>query len=115
MNIELLKARMKQFFADVDPDALIKKYEEMGYKLVPIADETPSEPASEAVEWVNIRDNSEGFRKFLDSRQINWKQNEHGTLVPAETDLYWLGRHAEQAKQGEACVNKDQSPYNPIP
>jgi len=51
MNIELLKARMKQFFADVDPDALIKKYEEMGYKLVPIADETPSEPDSEAVEF----------------------------------------------------------------
>lgn len=53
---------------------------------------------SEAVEWVNIQDNSDGIRSFLDELKIEWKPNEHGTLVPSSTDLYWLGRQAERFK-----------------
>lgn len=77
--------------------------------------ETESPSDSEAVEWVNVRDNSDGFRKFLDNKKIEWQPNETGTLVPAGTDLYWIGRQAEQAKQREACVNDKPAPYNPIP
>lgn len=59
-------------------------------------------PANEGdavdVEWQNVHDNSDGFREFLDEKAIEYKRNEHWTLVRKNVDLYWLGRWCEEWK-----------------
>lgn len=48
--------------------------------------------------FVSIHDNSHGFRQLLDERKIEWKPNEHYTLVDASTDLFTLGVLVERAR-----------------
>lgn len=49
-------------------------------------------------ESVFVRDNSTGFRKFLDEKGILWMPAEHCTQLPANTDLFALGQELQRYK-----------------
>jgi hypothetical protein len=49
-------------------------------------------------QFVNIHDNSHGFRQLLDEKGIKWKPNEHSTLVDASEDLFVLGQQVGKAR-----------------